>query len=348
MTLKKKILFCMETLTGGGAEKNLIEILKRIDKEQYEVDLLLLRKEGVYLNDIPNYVTWYSLGEDNGRLSQNFDIEIAFMEGYPTKYIAYRDSNAVKIAWVRIDLLTMHWTKYVYSGIEEEGWCYTRFNKILFVSHQAKDQFNKLFSSIKAPQHVTYNVIDAEEISLKSEEYLVEKNKLTLCTIGRLVPQKGYIQLIHTLNELSKDGLDFECWILGDGYQKRILQELINSFSLGNKILLKGFHKNPFPFVKSADIFVSSSIAEGYSLVVAEAICLHKAIISTSTAGPTELLGDGEYGLLIDSNPQSLYAGLKKLIQNEGLRMLYQDKAKERSRIFNPKKKIAEIFEMIE
>ncbi len=338
----------METLAGGGAEKNLIEILKRIDPNRYEIDLLLIRKEGVYINDIPAHVTWYSLGEDNGRLSQQFDIEIAFMEGYPTKYIAYRNSNAIKIAWVRIDLLTMHWTKYVYKNDQEENWCYSKFNKILFVSHQAKDQFDKLFPSITVPKYVTYNIIDKKKIKQKAQGYSVQKDKLTICTIGRLVHQKGYSLLIHTINSLIKEGFDFDCWILGEGYLEHELNNLINHYSLNNNIILKGFHKNPFPYLKAADIFISSSIAEGYSLVVAEAICLHKPILSTPTAGPTELLDNGKYGILTDNTPDSLYQGLKDLVSSKQLRTFYEIKAEERSDIFNPEKKIKEILEIID
>ena len=347
MKKRTKILFCMETLAGGGAEKNLISILKRMNPEQYEIDLLLLRKEGVYLKDIPDYVTWYELRKDDGRLSTNFDIEIAFMEGHPTRYIAYRDSNAIKIAWVRIDLLSMHWTKYVYKSDLEEKWCYSRFNKLLFVSHQAKNQFNKLFALNDIPQHVTYNIINKNEIRQKAAEYPVTKNKLTLCTIGRLVPQKGYIALIHTLNRLFDEGLDFECWILGEGYQKDKLTQLINFYSLHENVLLKGFHKNPFPYLEAADIFISSSVAEGYSLVTAEAICLHKPIISTSTAGPTELLGNGAYGLLTDTSPEALYQGIRKMMTNESLRTYYKNKAEERSLIFSPQEKMREIMNLI-
>ena len=90
MESKVTILFCIDTLTGGGAERLLIQILKRFNYDVFLVDLYVMNNYGVYFDDIPPQVNWFTRENENRQLSKRYDIEIAFLEGTPTKYIAQR------------------------------------------------------------------------------------------------------------------------------------------------------------------------------------------------------------------------------------------------------------------
>lgn len=344
---KIRILFCIDTLGGGGAEKLLIDILKRFDYEKYAVDLLVLFEEGIYFADIPEEVSWFFPG--SGKVKKRFyDIEIAFLEGVAVKYIAERDSAAVKIAWVHIDLYNFHWTKSFYKSDEHEYEVYQKMNKIIFVTENIKRQFERLFGGIHAELLVIHNFIDQSDLLKKSEGYKVSKRKFTLCSIGRLTPMKGYLSLIRTVHRLVDDGLDFDLWIVGEGEQRMVLEDLIQERSLSNIVFLQGFHKNPIPFLKEADVFVSSSSVEGFSLVIGEALCLGKPVVATKNAGSEEVLDGGKYGMLIEQGDDFLYKALKNVIQSESLRFDLRSKAFERSGWFDVSKAMDKIYNVFQ
>ena len=77
-----------------------------------------------------------------------------------------------------------------------------------------------------------------------------------------------------------------------------------------------GFKSNPYNYLKQADLFISTSEIEGFSLVVAEAIVLGLPIISTSTDGPKEILENGKYGMLINGDPLSIANAIETVITN--------------------------------
>jgi glycosyltransferase involved in cell wall biosynthesis len=345
---KIKVLFCIDTLSGGGAEKLLIDILKRFNYGKYCVDLLILNHSGVYFTDIPGKVYWFTSENTEYLSNTTYDVEIAFLEGLALKYIARRQSDARKIAWIHVDLLDFHWTKQFYENDKEEELDYLQMDRIIFVSEDAKKQFNRLFPNIAVSQTIIYNLIDIDDIQTKSNAFQVEKSKLTLCCVGRLSCQKGQKRLIPVINKLiTEDRLNLELWVLGEGEQRQDLEALIRQYSLEDVVSLKGFQRNPYPYMKASDIFVSASSSEGFSLVVAEALCLGKPVLSVECTGPGELLDNGNYGMLVKNDDESIYQGLKGMITDKSLREEYSRKAFIRSGIFDVKRTMDSIYDAI-
>ena len=119
------------------------------------------------------------------------------------------------------------------------------------------------------------------------------KDKLLLVTSGRLNNQKGYDNLLEVCNKLNQDKLKYELWILGEGWDRPQLEELIDKYNLYNVKLL-GYKDNPYKYIKMGDLFVCSSRNEGFSLVIGEAVNYQIPIISIDCSGPNELLNFGE------------------------------------------------------
>lgn len=343
---KIKILFCIDTLCGGGAEKLLIDILKRFDYDKYAVDLLVLYERGIYFADIPEEVSWFFQG--SGKMKRRYyDVEIAFLEGDATRYVAARNSSATKIAWIHVDFCNFHWTKIYYENDKEEQDVYQRMDKIIFVSENVKNQFLKLFRSINSELFVIYNLIDQQELQSGLDCISITKRKFTLCSIGRLTQVKGYQRLIESTKRLVEDGFDFDLWIVGEGEQRTELEELIRKYSLSDVVFLQGFHKNPMSFLKAADVFVSSSIVEGYPLAICEALCVGLPVVATTNAGSEELLDKGKYGLLIEQDEELLYRALKSVIENNGLRRELHYKALERAQLFDQSETMNQIYAIL-
>lgn len=220
----------------------------------------------------------------------------------------------------------------------------------MFVSHSAKEGFLKLFGTDFQPQlHVKYNPIIGDLIRKKGNELLKDEakplDKPLLVTSGRLVGQKGYDRLLNVCHRLNQEQFNYELWILGDGWSRSELEEQIQRDQLTNVKLL-GFKENPYQYIKQGDLFVCSSVNEGFSLVIAEAMMLGLPIISTDCAGPNELLDFGEYGLLVDNSEEGLYEGLKNLLSTPSLLQEYREKSKDRVSFFDAQHCINEIEEL--
>lgn len=368
----KKVLFIIESLNGGGAEKVLYDIVKNIDKTKYKIDILLLRNQGVYIEKIQEegikidyifdkrrdlvqlkfyrkiksfflrgvYYFYYKY-LINKKINNKYDIEIAFLEGWSTYLLANRKSKAKKIAWVHIDL-EKH--KTINRRLEKKA--YLKMDKIICVSNDSKKSVENLYTELKEKIEVLYNPIPTEEILEKSkiEDTLYPENKINLVTVGRLSYQKGYDVLLEAHNKLLKEGLDYNLYILGEGEERKNYNKYIKENNLGNNTFLLGFKENPYPYIKQADIFISSSRYEGYPLVLCEALCLEKPIVATSCTGPSEILENGKYGLLSEvEKVESLAENMKKLILDKNLRKKYSDLASERAQMFDMNKTIRKI-----
>lgn len=365
----KKIIFSMPNLPGGGAEKVLIDILKNINKNKYNITLLLNERTGIYLDEIPSHVKVISIQEKFNKMpmrvinklgkffpktlyklvvKDKFDIEVAFMEGLPTRLIGNSNNkDSKKIAWVHIDLLKYHFTKNEFKKGGELS-AYNNFDEIVFVSNDAKSSFEDLFDTNKSNKKVIYNPIISHEVIEKSESEVINfDDKFTIVSVGRLEPQKGYDRLIRAHSKLVKR-YPHKLVILGEGRERESLEAIISDLDVKDTVDLKGFVKNPYPYIKSADLFVSSSIAEGYSLVVAESIILGKAIISTETTGPKELLDNGKYGVLCENSEEGLVDSIKQILENKHEIEKYEELSKIRKEYFDYKSIIKQVEDLFD
>lgn len=182
----------------------------------------------------------------------------------------------------------------------------------------------------------------------KSTKLNIQKpsGKLIIGSIGRLVEQKGYDRLLQVVNRLRNDGLQIEVWIFGEGEERSKLEQYISSHQLADIVRLMGFHSNPYPYIAKCDLFVCSSRAEGFNLAIAEAMVLGLPVISTDCAGPNELLGFGEFGMLVPNNEEDLYIGTKALLTDEGRRTYYRGKSLERRAMFNIHKAVQAVEQL--
>lgn len=363
-----KIIFFIETLGGGGAEKVLLDIVKSLDKNKYDITVKTIVDNGVYDNEIKKYckydsflkfkdfnkgiisrliyyIKYYLIHNLNYRtiykilFKENFDIEIAFVEGYATKVIGNScNKESKKIAWVHVDPIERDYADKYFNSIKDHIRCYKTFNKIVCVSESVKLSVEKKYGINDDSIITQYNPIDVnniKEMALVNLDFN-KKQKLRLISIGRLVNQKGYDRLIRVINKLRyeiKD--DFELLILGDGECRSELEEYISSQKLNEIVRLIGFVENPYNYIASSDLFICSSRAEGFSLVIAEALVLGVPVISTKCSGPNELLNFGEYGMLVNNNEEELYLGLKNIISNSSLLEELKKKAIKRASSFN-------------
>lgn len=371
----KKILIIMPSLKSGGAEKVLIDILNELSPSKFNISLLILYKEGVYLDKIPQYIKTIFIHKttfifkvcraiftrlnmmyifqimNKKRIKKAIDCQydsiISFMEGESVvchSWInGYSNNN---ITWVHIDLKKNHWSLKYFLNKKQEAECYSKMTKIVFVSEDAKKAFEDLYK-IDTIKTVIYNFIDKESIIEKSKIQLYKKEKFTICTVGRLHHQKRYDRLLHVAKRLLDEGYEIDFIILGIGPEERRIKAMSMNLRINNSVHFLGFQDNPYPYIKNSDIYLSTSESEGLPLVICEAMCLGIPIVATNITGHKELLGESLYGLIVNEDYDSIYHGLKKIIDNTNLRLYYTKKSQERSFLFNTQKTMNKIYEIV-
>lgn len=335
--MKTKILFCNFDMKGGGAEKVLVNLLQGLNPEKYDITLFLLFGVGVHLSKLPPNVRVKCLfrHQFSGLTSilklfspqllhrlfirEHYDVEIAYLETSPTRIISGAPKQVKKVAWVHVDEEHKDEFRAFYRDAAEMERCYNRFDKIAFVSKTALRTFEAHHPGIKTPKCVLYNVNDISDILLKAQEPISEqlKGNINICTIGRLTRQKAYGRLLQVVKELNDLGLaqHFTLYILGTGEDEEELNKYIKENRLGNVVML-GFQANPYKYLSRMDLFVCSSIKEGYSTAVTEAILVDVPVITTDCSGMDEILEDGKYGMIVPNSKEALSKGLRELIEN--------------------------------
>lgn len=362
---KKKILFIIDSLGGGGAEKVLIDLLENIDRDKFDVNLVVLAKIGQLIDKVPkdvkvkfvfpSKVIYYAIMFLPPKflyklfIKEEYDVEVSFLEGRCTKFgSGSPNKKSRKIAWVHIDLINNHWSKPYFRKLQQEIDCYNKFDKIVCVSNEVKDAFVKMFGikdKVVFKQNIINDGLIKEKANANVDLSMMDKSVPALVTIGRLNHQKGYDRLLRVVKRLNDDNLKFNLYILGEGGERKTLESYIEENNLNNVNLL-GFNSNPYPYLKNADLFVCSSRSEGFSTVISESIILNVPIITTDCAGMKEQLGDSKYGLIVENDENALYEGMKAILTDESLYEKYKESVKARSEIFNMNMLLSQIQEL--
>jgi glycosyltransferase involved in cell wall biosynthesis len=177
------VLFFIESLAGGGAEKKLSTIAGHIDKSRFDVTVATVTEAGVHIDAVRQAVRFRPMIRTRNRLlysllyhliyyvlpagwvhrlflPRDSDVEVAFCEGFATRVSAH-STAARKIAWVHIDLEANPWTDAVFSSSRAQRECYRRFDEVVCVSEAVREAFERKFG---LPAQVIYNPVDGDAI----------------------------------------------------------------------------------------------------------------------------------------------------------------------------------------
>ena len=354
----KKVLLFVDNLDEGGVSKVLFDLLENINREKYDITIMALYNNGMYKDKIKEYGKFkycFDIPEPNDNslkanlyrkywggmlrlpekfmykwfVKEKYDIEIAFIHGWSTKFISgSNNKKSKKIAWVHADLVTWDKVDGVFKNLEHHKKAYSKFDEVICVSQTVKEGIEKKYNVKNAK--VLYNPINREKILKLSNEKIDDinhSNKFKLISVGRLSKEKGYDRLLRVVKKLVNEQIGCELLIIGSGKEYDKLNSYIKNNNLEYNIKIVGYKENPYKYVKSSDLFVCSSLSEGYSLVIAESLVLGIPVVSTKCSGPIEILRNGENGLLVENSEEGLYKGLKEIINSNELYINYKNRA---------------------
>ena len=193
--------------------------------------------------------------------------------------------------------------------------------EILLREHfpQFNDKIIQLCNYIDAPKIYAL----AEEIPPEIEE-TKKSGALMFTTSARMVSEKGYELAVGAAKLLRENGVDFEWYFLGDGFERPNVERLIRSNGLEDRIHLKGFVKNPYPYMAQCDIYVHPAYLEAQPLAIMEAIALGKAIVSTDSLGGKAVLENGKKGLLTSQTADGIAEGILRFLREPALKQSFE------------------------
>jgi glycosyltransferase involved in cell wall biosynthesis len=182
-------------------------------------------------------------------------------------------------------------------------------------------------------------IINAVDPSFYEAHRKPKKNLIVSC--GRLSNQKNQKLLIQAFNRIKERVPDAKLYIYGEGALENSLLELIDSYGLQKRILLKGQINNVKDALSEADLFVLSSDYEGMPNALMEAMAVGLPCISTDCpcGGPRELIEDGVNGMLVSvGDVESLSKAIVKVLEDVDLKEHLAIGAKEKALQFKPSK----------
>lgn len=333
-----KILFFIEALSGGGAEKVLLNLVNAMDKSKFDITVQTLfpDESAKHLDPAVRYKYCYKSASKIGNLRMraeaeigltyslhikgDYDIEVAYLECGSTKIMsASTNKKATKLAWVHCDLRKKAGDVSVFVRKTEKY--YKKFDKIVCVSNDARNSFIEMYGN--SPEAVTvYNCYNDREIKEKAElpiETEISLPRPLLLAVGRLSEEKCFDRLLRVQKRLLQEKIDFSLLILGEGKERENLEKYISENSLEGHVELPGFCENPYQYIKYADLLVCSSRYEGYSTFAVEGLILGKPMITTECGGMKELLQDGKYGMITENSEEGLYQGIKLILTEKDI-----------------------------
>lgn len=207
---------------------------------------------------------------------------------------------------------------------------FPKYDGIIAVSTGVQDMLRKAYPSVQEKIILMENCVNAQVVLNKASEqkegFMTQgcENITTICSCGRLSPEKGFDIAVETAKILSEEGYLFKWFFIGDGAERCKLEEMIAEHSLEDKICITGYMDNPFSLMRDCNIYVQPSYEEAYGRTIKEAMVLGRPIISTETIGAKTLIRHGENGVLTSFSGKALAEAIIEWIVSPGLRKQYE------------------------
>ncbi|SFV27371.1 glycosyltransferase [Thermoflavifilum thermophilum] len=307
---KIRLFLLIPSLKAGGAERVMSYLAKYLNKEKFDIDLILIdAQDSIFIDEIPNHVNIISLGAKRVRFAL-FKLIQLFWQEKPDIVLSMLSHLNLAIGIIRpilpskikfIARNTVMLTKIINNKFEFFLYklSYSGFNHVICQSEEMKSEFIHKFHIPPQKLTVIYNPIDYDRIMCLSRQqvpydfnsipHFFDPSYIRLVSVGRLEFQKGFDLLIRALYLSGRK--DILIFIIGNGSLLTDLRELSKQLGLEKQIYFLGFQKNPYAWMSKADAFVLSSRFEGLPNVVLESLALGLPVISTpSPGGVVEIL----------------------------------------------------------
>lgn len=370
---KTKIAFFINFLRIGGIEKALLNLVKKLPKDKFDITIYVGIKDGGYLEEmskfanikqIPNFeeklaydfrgtakkyikkfefiklakfilqkikiksqkikTNFLTLSLKN--LDDEYDVAVAYQVPISaiTLYVAEKVKANKKILWSHCDIASVE-KQELYDYIKYMK----KFDYIVSVSEDTNQHMKDMVPTIADKCIYLDNVIDEDAIKNLSNMDIYDMNKkdeeLSILTVARLADGKGYDLAIDITEKLISNGHKIKWFAIGEGEERKKLEQKIEEKKLDNHFILLGERKNPYPYFKKCDIYVQPSTYEGVCIARLEAKILNKPIITTNTGGTDKYFKNKVNAIITEYNVEEIYNAIIFLMEEKNRGILIQN-----------------------
>ncbi len=303
----------MPSIEGGGVEKNFFLITNYLSDKFKDISVVSLSKSyRKKLNSKIKFITFKTnLPNTIGRRTKFIiSLFLLFKEIIFSKNATVFCFQGLVYCTILCKLLS---TKIIIrSNSSPSGWSKNYIKKILYkkiynmadkIIVNSEDFKKELKIKFNINSECIYNPLNKKEIIKNSKKKIninfFKKKNFKIVSVARFTDQKDHLCLIRSINLIKNKYKNIKVLLIGSGNKKREIQDLIEELSLKKIVKILNFKKNPYPYIKKADLFILSSNFEGLPNVLLEAITLNTFVISSNCpTGPSEILDNGKGGFL--------------------------------------------------
>ena len=314
-----KISVLLPDLRGGGAERVNLDLAREFVRAGHEVEFVLMQARGELLSEARESFSVVDLATPRARalpltlgrylrhrrpdalLAAVWPLTViapvaARLSGFRCKVLV-SEHNSLSVQyrdWGRGHRAAMHYSMAmgyrladcrvgVSSGVVAD---------ISALSGLSRDAFDVIHNPVPPRPEPSAD-------ALQGAEGLWSGPKGTrIITVGSMKAQKNYPLLLHAFARLDKP--EARLMFVGNGAGRDAILSLAQDLRVADRVILAGFHPDPTPFYKTADLFVLSSDYEGFGNVIVEALACGIPVVSTDCpSGPSEILDSGRFGRLV-------------------------------------------------
>ena len=346
--IKIKILHIITRLEFGGPPLSLLDLIARLDRGRFSLSLATgltpdrerdmieeARKLDIEIFTVPSLVRDIRIMSDIKALWQI--MRIIKRGGYHvvhchTSKAGFIGPLAAKLAGTKIVLYSPHGTilQGYFGKLKTKFFVLLQRVAAFFIDQiiclSRIEIFQYLAARIGSPKKYTYiyNGIDVDALARRRVDGVAMRKKLGIgqedfvaISVGRLVPVKGYHYLIETIRLLCRDIANIQLLLVGDGSERKTLESQAEREGLSSYIKFIGLRRDIPEILSCADVFLLSSLNEGFGLVLVEAMAMSLPIVATRVGGIPEVVEDGKTGILVaPGNPQAMADAVERIYHN--------------------------------
>ena len=322
--MKKRIALVANTLSGGGAEKT-VSNLSRGLAGYYDVDIIVNETSPMDYSH-SGHVISLNIPTNPANESKWHQLRIVIKRIHVLRHLKRKRKYAAVISFSDMCNLSNIFSGNRYgkniisvrNSFQGEAdassihrlsskllmpWCYKMADLTVACSKGIRDELTDRYALSMDKGRVIYNGLELSLIRKKAAESLerdivtrMEGNRI-LVSIGRLTRQKGQCHLLNVVKLLKDSGVPVHLMLLGDGDLRDSLECQAKRLGISDDITFQGFVENPYTYMANADVVVMSSLYEGFSNVIIEALACEAAVVSTDhETGAREILApDTDY-----------------------------------------------------
>ncbi|MEP7037372.1 MAG: glycosyltransferase [Acidobacteriota bacterium] len=334
---RKKILFVIPSMSGGGAERVFLQLLNRLNRDRYEPFLALGAQRGEFLVKLNKDIKIFEIEAERARraipklvkivrslrpqtvfstLGMNFAAALSKpLMPRGTRVVLREGSSPTAFL---ADVARQHPSRAkIYRKVYRK--IYNLADSIVCQSDFMLSDLEQNIGIQKQKLERVYNPVDFEQIDKLSAETKNEfsnNDAVRLITAGRLSFEKAYDNLLRAFAVVRETNPTATLTFLGEGKDRQSLENLVRDLQLNGSVYFRGFQSNPYSYMKQSDIFILSSRYEGFSNVIVESLACGTPVVATDCPSANrEVIKEGVNGWFAENeNVASLAETINRAI----------------------------------